>query len=54
MLLIAVLALCMGTLVAACGDDEEEGETGAQTEETAEKVSKEVAAWLNEDGTYGV
>jgi basic membrane protein A and related proteins len=39
LLLIAFLALCMGTVVAACGDDDDEG-TGAATEETAEPAEK--------------
>src|SRR5215204_1135388 len=40
LLLIAVLALCMGTVVAACGDDEEEGGGAepAATEEPEKKV----------------
>jgi basic membrane protein A len=39
LLLIAVLALCMGTAVAACGDDEEEGGSQpAATDEPAEKI----------------
>jgi basic membrane protein A len=39
LLLIAVLALCMGTVVAACGDDEESG-SGAASEATAEPEKK--------------
>ena len=30
LLLIAVLALCMGTVVAACGDDDESGSSGGE------------------------
>jgi basic membrane protein A len=44
LLLIAILALCMGTAVAACGDDEEEpaggGSEPAATEEEPEKKVK--------------
>src|SRR5215204_4601335 len=36
LLLIAVLALCMGTVVAACGDDEESGGGGSEPAATQE------------------
>src|SRR5215207_342568 len=40
LLLIAVLALCMGTVVAACGDDEESGGGGSEPAATQEPEKK--------------
>src|SRR5215212_9602968 len=38
LLLIAVLALCMGTVVAACGDDEESSNEPGATQEPEKKI----------------
>src|SRR5215212_8402838 len=38
LLLIAVMALCMGTVVAACGDDEESSNEPAATQEPQKKI----------------
>jgi basic membrane protein A len=40
LLLIAVLALCMGTVVAACGDDDEESSGGSEPAATQEPEKK--------------
>jgi basic membrane protein A and related proteins len=41
-LLLAVLAVCMGTVVAACGDDDDGGSSGSSSEATATAEAKKV------------